>query len=90
MIAQLGDEAAVTVRLNPADLALLGRRLGGRPLSDEYSDPKFVADPALGRGDCQVEGPRVHAPVGRGPRAGRDPRRAFTEPEECSVLTCPP
>lgn len=56
MIAQLGDEAAVTVRLNPADLALLSGRLGGGPLSDEYADPKFIADPNIGRGDCQVEG----------------------------------
>ncbi|HEY1188707.1 MAG TPA: FliH/SctL family protein, partial [Gemmata sp.] len=56
MIAQLGGDAAVTVRLNPADLALLTTRLGGQPLSDDYSDPRFVADPSLGRGDCQVEG----------------------------------
>lgn len=56
MIAQLGDDTAVTVRLNPADLALLTNRLGGEPLSDQYADPKFVADPNLGRGDCRVEG----------------------------------
>lgn len=56
MIAQLGGDAAVTVRLNPADLALLSTRLGGQPLSDEYADPRFVADANLGRGDCQVEG----------------------------------
>lgn len=56
MIAQLGDDAAVTVRLNPADLALLNARLGGRPLVPYRGDPRFVADPNLGRGDCQVEG----------------------------------
>lgn len=56
MVAQLGDDVAVTVRLNPADLALLNQRLNDEPLLDDQSDPRFVADPNLGRGDCQVEG----------------------------------
>ena len=56
MIDQIGDDAAVTVRLNPADLALLNARLGGRPLVPYRGDPRFVADANLGRGDCQVEG----------------------------------
>ena len=56
MIAQLGEDAAVTIRLNPADLALLGDRLGGQPLSPDHPDPRFVPDANLGRGDCQVEG----------------------------------
>jgi hypothetical protein len=56
MLAQLGSDEAVTVRLHPADLALLNKRLGGEPLSPDHPDPRFVPDPNLGRGDCQVEG----------------------------------
>ena len=56
MIAQLGDDIAVTIRLNPADLALLTQRLGGEQLTEDHADPRFVPDPELGRSDCQVEG----------------------------------
>jgi flagellar biosynthesis/type III secretory pathway protein FliH len=57
MVAQLGQDVPVTVRLNPEDLKLLERRLEGRPLFPESArNPKLAADAALGRGDCQVEG----------------------------------
>lgn len=56
MIVQLGDDVPVTVRLNPTDLELLRDRMGSDPLSGDYADPRFVADPALTRGACQVEG----------------------------------
>ncbi|QJW94409.1 hypothetical protein FTUN_1929 [Frigoriglobus tundricola] len=56
MIAQLGADVPVVVRLNPADLDLLKGRLGGAPLSPDRDDPRFVPDPALTRGGCQVEG----------------------------------
>jgi flagellar biosynthesis/type III secretory pathway protein FliH len=56
MVAQLGEDAAVTVRLNPADLAVLASRLAGGPLTEGADDPKFVPDDALGRGECRVEG----------------------------------
>ena len=54
MLAQAGDEGPATVHLHPADLELLHGRLGG-PLEPGRDDPRFVADPALGRGDCRVE-----------------------------------
>lgn len=53
MLAQAGDDPA-TVYLHPADLELLQARLGG-PLAPGRDDPRLVADPALGRGDCRVE-----------------------------------
>jgi flagellar biosynthesis/type III secretory pathway protein FliH len=56
MIAQLGEDVPVSVRLNPADLKLLRDRLGGAPLSPDQDDPRFVADPTLDRGAVQVEG----------------------------------
>ena len=56
MIAQLGEDVPVVVRLNPADLELLKGRLGGEPLSADRDDPRFLPDPALARGACQVEG----------------------------------
>jgi hypothetical protein len=56
MIAQLGEDEPVAVRLNPADLELLKTRLGGEPLNPDRDDPKLVADPTLNRGGCQVEG----------------------------------
>jgi hypothetical protein len=59
MIAQLGDDAAVAVRLNPLDLDLLTARVG-RSGDDSLltgpGAPRFVADSALNRGECQVEG----------------------------------
>ncbi len=56
MIAQLGEDVPVSVRLNPADLQLLKDRLGGEPLTPDRDDPRLVPDPALGRGSVQVEG----------------------------------
>ncbi|MBY0395508.1 MAG: hypothetical protein K2X91_03425, partial [Thermoleophilia bacterium] len=56
MIAQLGDDSAVDVRLNPTDLTLLNERLGGAALSADGADVRFVPDPSLGRGECLVEG----------------------------------
>jgi flagellar biosynthesis/type III secretory pathway protein FliH len=56
MIAQLGEDVPVTVRLNPADLQLLKKRLGDQPLLTDRADPRFVPDPAINRGGCQVEG----------------------------------
>lgn len=56
MIAQLGQDVPVSVRLNPADLQLLKDRLGGEPLSPDHDDPRFVPDPTLARGAVQVEG----------------------------------
>jgi flagellar biosynthesis/type III secretory pathway protein FliH len=55
MIAQLEEDAPATVRLNPADLALLESRLGGEPLLSGRDDPRLVPDPELGRGECRVE-----------------------------------
>lgn len=56
MIAQLGDDVAVSVRLNPTDLELLKDRLGGEPLSQDRDDPRLTPDPTLNRGACQVDG----------------------------------
>jgi flagellar biosynthesis/type III secretory pathway protein FliH len=56
MLAQLTDDGTVSVRLNPLDLELLNDRLAGEPLSRDRDDPRFVPDPALNRGACQVEG----------------------------------
>lgn len=56
MIAQLGDDEPVAVRLNPADLQLLKQRLAGDPLLSDRADPRFVADAELARGSCRVEG----------------------------------
>lgn len=56
MAGQLGEDEPVTVRLNPADLELLERRLDGAPLLPGRDDPRLVPDPTLGRGECRVEG----------------------------------
>jgi flagellar biosynthesis/type III secretory pathway protein FliH len=56
MLAQLGDDEPVAVRLNPADLQLLKQRLAGDPLLSDRADPRFVADDELARGACRVEG----------------------------------
>lgn len=56
MAAQFGEAGVLTVRLNPDDLALLERRLGGEPLLPGQDDPKVVADAALDRGRCQLDG----------------------------------
>jgi flagellar biosynthesis/type III secretory pathway protein FliH len=56
MISQLGEDAVVSVHLNPADLELLKDRLGDEPLSPDRDNPRFVPDATLARGACQVEG----------------------------------
>lgn len=56
MLAQLGEDVAVSIRLNPTDLELLKSRLGGEPLSQDRDDPRLVPDPEINRGGCQVEG----------------------------------
>ena len=56
MIAQLGDDVVISVRLNPTDLELLKDRLAGEPLSSGRDDPRFVPDPGLNRGECQIDG----------------------------------
>jgi flagellar biosynthesis/type III secretory pathway protein FliH len=55
--ALLGPHGPFTVRLHPADLALLESRLGGQPLLGEGSGMVVVtSDAALPRGDCRVDG----------------------------------
>jgi flagellar biosynthesis/type III secretory pathway protein FliH len=56
MIAKLGEDVPVSVRLNPADLQLLTDRLGGEPFAPDQLEPRFVPDPALARGSVQIEG----------------------------------
>lgn len=59
MIAQLGEDVPVVVRLNPLDLELLKSRLkraGDESLLTGPDAPRFVADSTLDRGECQVEG----------------------------------
>jgi flagellar biosynthesis/type III secretory pathway protein FliH len=59
MIAQLGEDVPVVVRLNPLDLELLKTRLEGsegESLLTGPDAPRFVPDSALNRGECQVEG----------------------------------
>jgi flagellar biosynthesis/type III secretory pathway protein FliH len=56
MLGQFAGPPPVTVRLNPADLALLATRLDGRPLVPEGTPgPTLAADPGLGRGSCRLE-----------------------------------
>lgn len=56
MADQLVDDVPASVRLNPADLELLERRLGGEPLLPGADDPRLIPDPAVGRGGCRVDG----------------------------------
>lgn len=56
MIAQLGEDVVVSVRLNPDDLELLKTRLAGKPLSADRDDPRYIPDATLNRGACQVDG----------------------------------
>lgn len=56
MIAQLGEDEPVSVRLHPADLQLLKQRLAGDPLLSDRADPRFVPDTELARGACRVDG----------------------------------
>jgi flagellar biosynthesis/type III secretory pathway protein FliH len=55
-VKRLEPRQAVTVRLNPEDLALLERRTSEEPLfALDTAELTLVADPALGRGDCRAE-----------------------------------
>ncbi len=56
MAGRMVDDEVVTVRMNPADLALLERRLDGQPLFPDCDDPTLLADPTLGRAECRIEG----------------------------------
>lgn len=56
MAGGMVDDEVVTIRMNPADLALLERRLDGRPLFPDHDDPTLLADPTLGRAECRIEG----------------------------------
>src|SRR5262249_53931679 len=52
---QLNTEEPITLRLHPADLQLLEKRLDGRPLFAPDTNVRLAGDPALGRGDCRAE-----------------------------------
>jgi hypothetical protein len=60
VVNQLGAPQAVTVVLNPADLALLKRRLGDEPLLEDNPNICLLGDPTLNRGDCRAETADVH------------------------------
>ncbi len=55
MVGQAGP-GPLAVYLHPEDLELLRSRVGGGPLTDEPGRITLRGDPALGRGDCRVEG----------------------------------
>jgi flagellar assembly protein FliH len=57
VLEKLEPRQPIAVRLHPDDLALLKRRLpAGDPLANLENDKvRFVADPALSRGDCRAE-----------------------------------
>ncbi|WP_168218740.1 FliH/SctL family protein [Limnoglobus roseus] len=71
MAAELVNDTPVTVWLNPDDLKLLERRLGGQRLLSG-DDPKLVADDSLQRCECRVEG-------GNGSLVLSDPTRHLQE-----------
>jgi flagellar biosynthesis/type III secretory pathway protein FliH len=55
-VKRLEPRQAVTVRLNPEDLALLERRTAEEPLfALDTEELRLVSDPSLGRGDCRAE-----------------------------------
>jgi flagellar biosynthesis/type III secretory pathway protein FliH len=55
-VKRLEPRQAVTVRLNPDDLALLERRTAEEPLfALDTEELRLVGDPSLGRGDCRAE-----------------------------------
>jgi|GEM_PF-2206669 len=56
MVGQLIDDTPVAIRMNPKDVELLERRLGGEPLLSGTNDPRLIADATLRRGECNVEG----------------------------------
>ncbi len=71
MAAELVNDTPVTVWLNPDDLKLLERRLGGQQLLSGDA-PKLVADASLERCECRVEG-------GNGSLILSDPARHLAE-----------
>lgn len=52
---RLNTEEPITLRLHPADLQLLEKRLDGRPLFGPDANIRLTGDPTLGRGDCRAE-----------------------------------
>jgi flagellar biosynthesis/type III secretory pathway protein FliH len=59
MVAQLGEDEPVVVRLNPLDLELLKSRMeraSDEPLFTGPGAPRFIGDSTLSRGECHVEG----------------------------------
>lgn len=72
MAGQLMGDDAATIWLNPDDLKLLERRLGGQPLLPGADAPKLVPDPSLTRCECRVEG-------GHGALLISDPTRHLQE-----------
>lgn len=56
VVERLEPQDALTIYLHPADIALLGQRLGEKqPLFAEADRVKLVPDVALKRGDCRAE-----------------------------------
>jgi flagellar biosynthesis/type III secretory pathway protein FliH len=53
--ARLNTDEPITLRLHPADLELLEKRLDGKPLFAPDANIRLVGDPTLGRGDCRAE-----------------------------------
>ncbi len=53
--ARLNTDEPITLRLHPADLQLLEKRLDGKPLFAPDANIRLVGDPTLGRGDCRAE-----------------------------------
>lgn len=72
MAGQLMDDEPATIWLNPDDLKLLERRLGGQPLLPGPDAAKLVADSSLQRCECRVEG-------GHGALLISDPARHLQE-----------
>lgn len=72
MAGQMFDDAPVAVRLNPADLELLEKRLNGEPLFPGQDDPRLIPDGSIGRGSCRIEG-------GAGTLLLSDPSRELQE-----------
>lgn len=72
MAGQLLDDEPATIWLNPDDLKLLERRLGGQPLLPGPDAPRLVADSSLQRCECRVEG-------GHGALLISDPARHLQE-----------
>jgi flagellar assembly protein FliH/type III secretion protein L len=54
----LPAEMAIQVRMNPADLAALQGGLEAAGASGPAATPRWIADPAFGRGSFVVEGPQ--------------------------------